>query len=197
MCSTIDTPLHAHTRWFWATTKSSVKLMSRKNKVLAEWPDCKKSRKQVLMQLLSQDKKKGGKWVSHDCILGGENHPAFALQKNCHTFFVWGFQFNNKGEFRPAPPPTPTKPTSDQRLQLAAATATVAIPWEPNRCDVGWKEFGWCWGDLRTFQKRVQVTSRRNLLTFWIEGIYLLVAFWFPIGTYLFDWIWKLKKKTR
>lgn len=116
----------------WLYYNLGLPFTGRKNKELAELPGRKKSRKKVLMQILSQDKKK--KWKMSrsrlQSVEGKTTQPPclFVAKKYATRFFV-GFNSTTKGEFRPAPPQkTPTKPTSDQRLQLAAATATVAIP---------------------------------------------------------------------
>ena len=115
----------------WLCYNLGLPFTGRKNKELAELPGRKKSRKKVLMQILSQAKKKVENESVTIAIRGGENHPTtlpFRCKKYATRFFV-GFNSTTKGEFRPAPPQkNPTKPTSDQRLQLAAATATVAIP---------------------------------------------------------------------
>lgn len=149
-------------------------------------------------------KVESGKWVGHDYILGGENHPTtlpFRCQKMATRFFGVGFNSTTKVNSVHPPPQNPDKTqprTKDYNLQRPQRQ----LPYPANfylRTNAMWgeKNLDDAGGDLRTFKKEFKSPQRRNLLTFWIEGIYLLVAFWFPIGTYLFDWIWKLKKKTR
>lgn len=156
------------------------------------------------MQILSQDK--SGKWkMSQSRLHPGRGKPPlpFRCKKWPHVFLLVSIQ---QQRWIPSsfPPKTPTKPNLGPKTTTCSGHSdschTLGIFFfKRRRTDAmwGWKDFGWCWGKFAYFSKRVQVTSRRKLLTFWIEGIYLLVAFWFPIGTYLFDWIWKLKKKTR
>lgn len=158
------------------------------------------------MQILSQDQKKWKAENESVTITSWEGKttqpPCLFVAKKWPHVFLGLVSIQQQRWIPSTPPPQNPDKTQPRTKDYNLQRPQRQLPYPANfylRTNAMWgeKNLDDAGGDLRTFKKEFKSPQRRNLLTFWIEGIYLLVAFWFPIGTYLFDWIWKLKKKTR